>query len=90
MTAKIIHLALAHPTSSPNRGPFFDAAPFMSSCPTCKEPRLQMGYGPWGLIRRLNGDRPIEAWCVICDRFWPITPQERVTLTKELEHLRPS
>lgn len=90
MTAKIIRLALVRPAPWPKHAsPPLDGAPFMSTCPTCNEPRLQMGYGPWGLIRRLKGDRPIEAWCVTCDRFWPISVQERLALAKELEHSRP-
>jgi len=88
MTAKIIHLAVSRPACSLNRVLLSDAAPFMSMCPTCNEPRLQMGYSPWGLHRRLNGDRPIEACCVTCHRLWPIALPERVALAKELEYLR--
>ena len=90
MTAKIIRLALAHPAPWPKHEKLpLDWAPFMSTCPTCNEPRLQMGYGPWSLIRRLNGDRPIEAWCVTCDRFWSISARERLALAKQFEYLRP-
>jgi hypothetical protein len=89
MTAKIIRLAIAARAPWPKRDSlFFDSAPFMSMCPTCSERRLQLGYTPGGLLRRLNGDRPIEACCVICNQFWPITAQERARLAKELEHLR--
>jgi hypothetical protein len=56
-------------------------------CPRCKELRLQMGYSPGGLIRRINTHRPIEACCVTCNQFWPINVHERVRLAKELEHL---
>ena len=88
MTAKIIHLLNTHFVSPPNRGPFLDPAPFTSVCPTCNEPRLQMGYSPSGLLRRINGARPIEACCVTCNQFWPINAQERLRLSRELEHLR--
>lgn len=87
MTAKIFHLAVSHPAYAPNAGLSSYVAPFMSMCPTCNEPRLQMGYSPWGLHRRLNGDRPIEACCVTCCRFWPIALGERVALARELEYL---
>jgi hypothetical protein len=89
VTAKIIPLPVARLESWPRCDSlFFDSAPFMSLCPTCNEPRLQLGYSPWGLLRRLNADRPIEACCVTCEQFWPVTAQERATLAKELEHLR--
>jgi hypothetical protein len=89
MTEKINRLAIAGRAPWPKRDSlFFDSTPFMSMCPTCSEPRLQLGYSPGGLLRRINGDRPIEACCVICNQFWPLTAQDRVRLTKELEHLR--
>jgi hypothetical protein len=89
MTAKIICLTVADRVASPNRDSlFFDSAPFMSMCPTCKEPRLQLGFSPGGLLRRLSRDRTIEACCVICNQFWPITVEERMRLAEELEHLR--
>ena len=90
MTAKVIHLAVARPASasSSNLSSFFDSAPFMSMCPTCNDSRAQVGYSPWGLLRRLNDDRPIEAFCVVCNQFWPITAQERGQLAEELERLR--
>ena len=89
MSAKIIHLAVARPTTWPYRDSLFtDSVPFMSMCPTCKDSRAQVGYSPWGLLRRLNDDRPIEAFCVVCNQFWPITAQERGQLAEELERLR--
>jgi hypothetical protein len=89
MTAKIIRLAVTHRTPWPNGSSLFsDSTPFMSMCPTCKDNRAQLGYSPWGLLRRLNDHRPIEAFCVICNQFWPITTHERMRLAKDLEHLR--
>jgi hypothetical protein len=89
MSAKIVHLPAPRPTICPDPGRLLsDSVPFMSMCPTCNEPRLQMGYSPWGLHRRLNGNRHIEAHCAICHRFWPITNEERERLARELEHLR--
>ena len=88
MTARTILLAVSRLACSPNQFLFSDAAPFMSVCPTCEEPRLQMGYSRWGLHRRLNSAWPIEACCVTCHRFWPIALPERVVLAKELEYLQ--
>ena len=89
MTAKMIPLAVDRSARWPKRdGLFFDSAPFLSMCPTCEDLRLQLGYSPGGLLRRLNHNRPIEACCVTCNQFWPITAQERMRLAKELEHLR--
>ena len=89
MTAKILRLPVAHRPPAPDPSSLFSATtPFMSRCPTCSEPRSQVGYSPWGLFRRLNDHRPIEAFCVTCNQFWPITAQERVQLAEELEHLR--
>jgi hypothetical protein len=89
MTAKIIRLPVPHRVPLANQSSLFSATtPFMSICPTCSEPRSQVGYSPWGLVRRLNDHRPIEAFCVTCNQFWPITAQERVQLAEELEHLR--
>jgi hypothetical protein len=91
MTSKTIYLAVPGPAEwQSQRNPFFDSTPFMSMCPRCNEPRLQLGYSRWGLLRRLDGDRPIEAGCVICDQLWPIAPNERMALAKELQQLRMS
>jgi len=89
MTAKIIRLPVVRRAPLPDRNKLFsDTTPFMSMCPTCSEPRSQVGYSPWGLLRRLNDHRPIEAFCLVCNQFWPITAQERARLADELEHLR--
>jgi hypothetical protein len=89
MTAKIIRLPVVHRATVPTGNSLFsDTTPFVSMCPTCSEIRSQVGYSPWGLLRRLNDDRPIEAFCAICNQFWPITAQERVRLAEELEYLR--
>jgi len=89
MTAKIIPLALANPAASPTRDSlFFASAHFISMCPTCKDSRSQLGYSSGGLLRRLNGNRLIEAYCSICNQFWPITAEERARLASQFEHLR--
>lgn len=89
MSAKIIRLPVCQSPTWPDRDRLFsDSVPFTSMCPTCKDSRAQVGYSPWGLLRRLNDDRPIEAFCVVCNQFWPISPQERGRLVEELEQLR--
>lgn len=89
MTAKITRLAGSSPAPSPlGDSPFSASAHFVSMCPTCKDSRLQLGYSSGGLLRRLNGNRLIEAYCVICNQFWPITAEERVLLAGQFEHLR--
>ncbi|MBV9725032.1 MAG: hypothetical protein JO299_07645 [Gammaproteobacteria bacterium] len=91
MTLKTIYLAVPGCAELQRQGnPFFDSTPFMSICPRCNEPRLQLGYSRWGLLTRLEGDRPIEAGCVICDQLWPITPSERMALARELQQLQMS
>jgi hypothetical protein len=89
MTAKIIRLTVPAPAPSPTRDSlFFASAHFVSMCPTCKDNRSQLGYSSGGLLRRLNGNRLIEAYCAICNHFWPITAEERARLAGQFEHLR--
>jgi len=57
--------------------PMNEPVPFMSRCPQCGQRRLQDGY-PRRLLRRLlNTNSAIEAYCIPCDHFWPISPLER-------------
>ena len=53
---------------------------FVSTCPSCKREQPQDAFTVTELLRLLNGDRPIEAYCVPCDKFWSIGAQERVEL----------
>ena len=57
-----------------------DSLEFMSSCPGCKDVSFQQGYDFRSLVRLLVDDQPIEAYCGVCDRFWPITANERADL----------
>jgi hypothetical protein len=89
MTAKIIRLTPPAVTIPTPPGPiFFDSARFSSLCPTCNDTRSQLGYSPRSLVRLLRRDRPIEAYCAVCNGNWPISPRERVRLASELELAR--
>ena len=59
-----------------------DAIVFASTCPQCKRDQPQDDFTVADLLRLLDGGYPIEGYCVICDRFWPISLQERVRLSE--------
>jgi hypothetical protein len=64
--------------------PVFEAVPFTATCPKCKDVRYQRGYAPRSLFRLLGRDHLIEAYCVVCDRSWPISTEERRALAQRL------
>jgi hypothetical protein len=53
---------------------------FVSTCPSCKRQQPQDAFAVADLVRLLNGGYPIEAYCVPCDEFWPISFEKRVEL----------
>ena len=53
---------------------------FRSKCPKCAKLQSQRGYDRNSLLRLLNGGYPVEAYCVACDEYWPISIKERVAL----------
>lgn len=56
---------------------------FVSTCPKCRQAQYQRG--PRNTIQRLlTGRHPIEAYCVTCDVFWPITTAERIGIVRDL------
>jgi hypothetical protein len=57
---------------------------FVSMCPRCKDVRSQGGFGRRTLLRLLQRNLPIEAYCVFCDEFWPISFSERAALARAL------
>jgi len=57
---------------------------FFSTCPKCRNARLQNGYTRVELVRLLDADRPIDAHCVMCDALWPISAMDRFLLTKAI------
>lgn len=61
-----------------------ELAPFAAVCPKCKDVRLQRGYTPRSLFRLLGCNHPIQAYCVVCDEFWPISAKERRALIERL------
>ena len=53
---------------------------FVSTCPSCKREQPQDAFTVAELARLLNSGHPIEAYCVPCDEFWPISVRQRVEL----------
>ena len=68
--------------------PIFEAVPFTAMCPKCKDVRCQRGYTPRSLFRLLGRNDVIEAYCVVCDEFWPISAGERRALAERLVSAR--
>jgi hypothetical protein len=62
----------------------FMSLSFVSVCPKCKDVRRQEGFGSRTLFRLLRHKQPIEAYCVVCDEFWPISISERAALVRAL------
>jgi hypothetical protein len=89
MTAKIVQLT---PSATPLRtsaaSVLLASARFSSVCPTCNDSRSQLGYTARTLSRLLGRNRPIEAYCVICNGFWSICAEERARLAAELQLVR--
>jgi hypothetical protein len=61
------------------------SVPFISTCPKCSEQQPQRGFSPSALHRLLHGGHPIEAYCVACDEFWPVSVEERREIAERLE-----
>ena len=57
---------------------------FMSVCPKCKDVRRQEGFSSRSLLRLLQRNQLIEAYCVVCDELWPISVSERAALARAL------
>jgi hypothetical protein len=57
---------------------------FSAVCPKCKDVRSQSGFTRRALRRLLVRDEAIEAYCVVCDKFWPLSEDERAALAKQL------
>ena len=89
MTARTTHLGgedSPHPqgTAGLEMDLPFDSVAFMSTCPTCRDLRAQEGFGKRSVLRLLNRNQPIEAYCVVCDDFWEISANERAELAIRL------
>lgn len=61
-----------------------ESIPFASLCPKCREEQPQRGYSRGVLLRLLKDDDRIEAYCVTCDEFWPISDRERMRIAETL------
>ena len=57
---------------------------FVSLCPKCREEQPQGGYSRGVLLRLLKTDDRIEAYCVTCDEFWPVSDRERTQIAETL------
>jgi hypothetical protein len=55
---------------------------FASICPHCHRDQPQDGFTVADLQRLFDGGYPVEGYCGICDKFWPISLQERVRLSE--------
>src|SRR5215471_6199299 len=53
---------------------------FASTCPACGEQRLQHAHTGRALIRSIETNKIIDAYCVECDLVWPISIQERALI----------
>ena len=89
MTAKIVQLTPS-PTAlrTSAASVLLDSARFSAMCPTCNDTRSQLGYTARTLSRLLGRNRPIQAYCVICNGFWSISAEERARLAAELQLAR--
>jgi hypothetical protein len=58
--------------------------PFASTCPRCTREQHQRGFTRAALSKLLDKGYPIEAYCVMCDQFWWISPRERAMLRAAL------
>ena len=81
MTAKVIHLASSGTKAWPRTDiRLSDSLRFLSMCPNCKDARFQQVHGFRTLITSLVHNQPIDAYCAVCNDFWPISANERAEL----------
>ena len=57
---------------------------FTSMCPRCAVDQPQRRFSRAALQRSLDDGYPVEAYCVLCDEFWPISVSERAALASAL------
>ena len=53
---------------------------FVSTCPSCREHKLQYGYTRRALTSLIESRQIIDAYCLECDVVWPVTPEERTLI----------
>jgi hypothetical protein len=58
---------------------------FESTCPRCRRAQGQSGFTRAALLRRLDDDLEILAYCANCNDFWPINDAERGRIIGEFD-----
>jgi hypothetical protein len=58
---------------------------FVSTCPRCRHPQNQCGFTRAALLRLLDDDLEIQAYCAYCNDFWPINDAERGQIIGEFD-----
>ena len=53
---------------------------FLATCPRCQCEQLQHGFTAADLMGLLYSGYPVQAYCVFCERTWPVGLQKRVEL----------
>ena len=57
---------------------------FLSVCSRCGRRQPQQGFSRAALLRLLDDDLEIQAYCATCHNFWPISEQERLVIIDEV------
>ena len=63
--------------------PALKSIPFAPTCPKCRVQRSQR-ISRMALRRLLEHGHPIEAFCEVCDEYWPIYPGKRATIATDI------
>src|SRR5262249_35024876 len=58
---------------------------FASTCPRCRREQSQCGFSRATLLRLLDDDLEIHAYCASCRDFWPISEEERSRIIGEFD-----
>jgi hypothetical protein len=58
---------------------------FVATCPRCRRQQSQRGFTRATLLRLLDDDLEIHAYCESCRDFWPISEEERHRLIGEFD-----
>ena len=57
---------------------------FASTCPACGQRQLQRAHTRRALIRSIEMNQIIDAYCLECDLVWPISTEERVLIASAI------
>jgi hypothetical protein len=58
---------------------------FTALCPRCRRQQPQQGFSRAALLRLLDDDLDIQAYCAPCGNFWPISDEERLPLIEQFD-----